>query len=110
MRSRISSAALFVNVTAQIACAGTPCASRCAIRNVITRVLPEPAPASTSSGPPPWLAASCCGGLSLLRSTADTEPATLRIWQPLVNRSHTGVSYASDVDRYTALVEALQAE
>ena len=47
------------------------------MRYVITRVLPEPAPASTSSGPPPWLAASRCGGLSLPRST--TERRTLRI-------------------------------
>ena len=29
-----------------------------------TRVLPEPAPASTSSGPSPWVTASRCGGFS----------------------------------------------
>src|SRR3954447_17141103 len=51
-RSRISPAALFVNVIARISFGFTPCvASRCATRCVRTRVLPEPAPAITSSGP-----------------------------------------------------------
>ena len=51
-RSRISAAALFVNVIARISGGFTPTArSRCAIRRVRTRVLPEPAPAITSSGP-----------------------------------------------------------
>ena len=51
-RSRISPAALFVKVMARISFgvdAHAP--SRCATRWVSTRVLPEPAPASTSSGP-----------------------------------------------------------
>ena len=51
-RSRISFAALFVNVIARISFGFTPHAPiRCAIRWVSTRVLPEPAPAITSSGP-----------------------------------------------------------
>ena len=51
-RSRISSAALFVNVMARIRIGFTPCSpTRWAMRCVSTRVLPEPAPATTSSGP-----------------------------------------------------------
>ena len=51
-RSRISAAALFVNVIARISVGFAPtAASRCAIRRVRTRVFPEPAPAITSSGP-----------------------------------------------------------
>ena len=51
-RSFISPAALFVNVIARISFGFTPrAASRCATRWVRTRVLPEPAPAITSSGP-----------------------------------------------------------
>src|SRR3954468_4288615 len=51
-RSFISPAALFVKVMAKISLGLTPCAARrCATRCVSTRVLPEPAPAITSSGP-----------------------------------------------------------
>ncbi len=51
-RSRISPAALFVNVIARISFGFTPTAViRCATRWVSTRVFPEPAPAITSSGP-----------------------------------------------------------
>src|SRR3954471_328124 len=51
-RSFISPAALFVKVMAKISLCLTPCAARrCATRCVSTRVLPEPAPAITSSGP-----------------------------------------------------------
>ena len=51
-RSRISFAALLVKVMAAI-CSGLKprCRTRWAIFCVMTRVLPEPAPASTSSGP-----------------------------------------------------------
>ena len=41
----------------------------CAMRNVSTRVLPEPAPASTSSGPSVVSTASRCAGLSESIST-----------------------------------------
>ncbi len=52
IRSFISPAALLVNVTAKIRSGGTPWRSiRLAIRVVSTRVFPDPAPASTSSGP-----------------------------------------------------------
>ena len=49
---QLVNAALFVNVSARIAQGGTPWFStRLAIRYVNTRVLPLPAPASTSNGP-----------------------------------------------------------
>ena len=61
-RSRISAAALFVNVMARISQGATPWFSmRLAMRYVSTRVLPEPAPASTSSGPSMVTTASRCG-------------------------------------------------
>ncbi len=66
-RLRISSAALFVNVTARIASAGTPLAMRCAIRNVMARVLPVPAPARISTGPSVVSAAARCSGFSSSR-------------------------------------------
>ena len=49
---RISRAALLVNVTERIRSGGVPLWISSAARNVITRVLPVPAPARTSSGPP----------------------------------------------------------
>ena len=65
MRSRISPAALLVKVIARMASGATPPSPiRRATRWVSTRVLPLPAPASTSSGPSPWRTASRCGGLS----------------------------------------------
>ncbi len=63
-RSRISCAALFVNVIARISLArAIPVCSRNAIRCVSTRVLPVPAPARMSSGPSPCVTASRWGGL-----------------------------------------------
>ena len=62
-RSRISAAALLVNVIARISQGCTPLsASICAMRYVSTRVLPEPAPASTSRGPSMHSTASRCAG------------------------------------------------
>ena len=63
-RSRISPAALLVKVTARIADGGTWLRGdqMCAMRCVMTRVLPLPAPARISSGP------SVC---SPLRAAAD---------------------------------------
>ena len=61
----ISSAALLVNVMARISNGLTPWSRmRWAMRWVRTRVLPEPAPATTSSGPSAWTTASDCTGLS----------------------------------------------
>ncbi len=58
-RSRISSAALLVKVMARMRMGLTPCSpTRWAMRWVRTLVLPEPAPATTSSGPSVWTTAS----------------------------------------------------
>jgi hypothetical protein len=57
-RSRISAAALLVKVMAAMRLASSPAWIRRAILCVITRVLPEPAPASTRQGPPRWFTAS----------------------------------------------------
>lgn len=76
IRSRISRAALLVNVIARICHAGTPVSSRCATRQVSARVLPEPAPASTSTGPcrvsTAW---RCCG----LRELQSIQHSSLRL-------------------------------
>src|SRR3954452_17658463 len=76
-RTRISAAALFVNVIARISFGFTPSALiRCATRYVSTRVLPEPAPAMTSSGPSVVSAASRCGGLRSARYCSGEATAT----------------------------------
>ena len=64
-RSLISAAALLVNVIARIE-PGWALRSEIsqAIRRVSTRVLPEPAPATTSSGAPACTTAARCGSLS----------------------------------------------
>jgi hypothetical protein len=72
-RSRISPAALFVKVTAAIDRGSAPERISRASRCVMTRVLPEPAPASTRRGPLSWRTAWRCSGLSLsIRGSADT--------------------------------------
>src|SRR6056297_994331 len=63
-RSRISAAALLVNVMARIFDGCTPSWMSCAMRWVSTRVLPEPAPAITRSGPDGCTTASSWSGLS----------------------------------------------
>ena len=68
-RSRISAAALLVNVMARTCQGRTPSSAiMCAMRTVSTRVLPEPAPASTSSGPRVHSTASRWAGLRPSRS------------------------------------------
>src|SRR3546814_510737 len=63
-RAFISSAALLVKVMARMENGLAPCSwISHAMRRVSTRVLPEPAPASTSSGPPRWVTAASCAGL-----------------------------------------------
>ena len=63
-RCFISSAALLVKVMARISNGPTPWSwIRWAMRWVSTRVLPDPAPATTSSGPSAWATASCWTGL-----------------------------------------------
>ena len=64
MRSFISRAALLVKVTARISDGrARPRLRIWAIRVVSTRVLPVPAPASTSTGPSSVSTASRCSGL-----------------------------------------------
>jgi len=64
-RSFISPAALLVKVMASTSPGLTPrAASRYAIRVVRTFVLPDPAPATTSSGPPSCTTACRCCGFS----------------------------------------------
>ena len=71
-RSRISAAALLVKVIARIEPGwALRSAISQAIRRVSTRVLPEPAPATTSSGAPACMTASRCGSLSPSSSCSD---------------------------------------
>ena len=77
IRVFISSAALLVKVMARISNGLTPCSRISqAMRRVSTRVLPEPAPASTSRGPPVWVTASSWAGFSPSSSTDPKGPAS----------------------------------
>ena len=69
-RSRISAAALLVKVTASTLYGRTPWARSAAIRRVMTLVLPDPGPASTSAGPPRCRTARCWLGVKLASSSA----------------------------------------
>src|SRR5262245_24050220 len=76
-RSFISPAALLVNVMARRPNGETRFdAIRYATRRVSTRVLPEPAPATTRIGPSGALAASRCTGLSPSRSCSSRSGST----------------------------------
>src|SRR5882672_3983541 len=89
MRSFISAAALLVKVTQRMARAGTPRSSRCTVRWAMTRVLPEPAPASTRTGPSVWSTASRWRGLRSERSTAaGDDTRALRLPERLGDRLH----------------------
>ena len=79
-RSRISAAALLVNVTARMRHGSTPRSPmRCATRCVSVRVLPDPAPARISSGPSPCSTACCCIGLrDERRSAIRHHPSVVR--------------------------------
>ena len=77
-RSFISEAALLVKVIDMTPPGCTPrSASNQAMRWVSTRVLPEPAPATISSGEPAWTTASRWRGLSPSSSAA---PRAVRGW------------------------------
>ena len=77
-RSRISPAALFVNVIARISFGLTPTAEiRWATLWVSTRVFPEPAPAITSSGPSVCRTASRWAGFRLARYCSGDATDTL---------------------------------
>ena len=66
-RVRISSAALFVNVTASTPSGRQARETMCAMRWAMTRVLPEPAPARISTAPSVCSTASRCSGFSAER-------------------------------------------
>ena len=67
-RARISAAALLVKVTARIPCGETPSAwISQAMRWISTRVLPLPAPASTSVGASGAVTAARCASFRGLR-------------------------------------------
>src|SRR5664280_1277157 len=72
-RSCISRAALLVKVTARMFPGATPLAIRCAMRNVMTRVLPVPAPARINTGPFNVSTAWRCWGLSEFRFNTRAE-------------------------------------
>ena len=76
-RSRISFAALLVNVTARILYGLTPDLTRLTIRVVKTFVFPLPAPASTSNAPSFSTTASLCSSLRPLSSSSNSPPDTL---------------------------------
>src|SRR6266508_1294637 len=77
-RAAISRAALFVNVIARIEKGLTPCSLiRYAIRCVRARVLPDPAPATISTGPSVCNTASACTGFRA--STRGERTATALI-------------------------------
>ena len=78
-RAFISAAALLVKVMARMEPGWTPRSpTRCAIRRVRTRVLPEPAPATTRTGAPACRTASRWGGLrSASRSTEETPAVVI---------------------------------
>src|SRR5580698_5378136 len=76
----ISRAALLVKVTAKISPGrARPVARMWAMRTVSTRVLPVPAPASTSTGPSSVSTASRCSGLSPVRYGAPAACARAAI-------------------------------
>ena len=74
-RSRISAAALLVKVMARISHgAARSCSRMLAMRYVSTRVLPEPAPASTRSGPWVVTTASRWGPFKVSMSMGTVRP------------------------------------
>src|SRR3954470_13477310 len=103
-RSRISWAALLVNVMARI----SPARARSvwtsqAIRCVSTRVLPEPAPARTSRGPSGCVTASRCGGFNpASRSSRAAASGTA----PRIRSGPEAMALCDDVREHCASVAA----
>ncbi len=82
-RSRISRAALLVKVTASNSPGNARRVARiCASRVVNTRVLPVPAPASTSTGPSTACTARACASFRTARygAVSGARDAAARIW------------------------------
>ena len=67
IRSFISPAAFFVKVSARIRSGSTPFSIKYAMREVSTRVLPEPAPATISMGPSIHVTALSCSSFKASR-------------------------------------------
>src|ERR1700709_1338235 len=113
-RWRISSAALLVKVIARIAVGGTPSWMRWAMRWVSTRVLPEPAPATTSSGPPRCTTASSWSGFKPCRSVrprlSDEESDWADMTVPLYGSGVTAIMNPLDVLEFDAMKAAILIE
>ena len=78
-RSRISAAALLVKVIARIEPGWAPRAEISqAMRRVSTRVLPDPAPATTSTGPGSWETAARWASFSPSRSVSERAARRVR--------------------------------
>src|SRR3954469_9469336 len=103
-RCFISAAALLVKVMARIENGEAPSSPMSqATRCVSTGVLPEPAPATTSIGPPGWVTASCCTGLSpARRSAVGTVGATA------IQPYREGVTPKRDLDDRQAVAKTLR--
>src|SRR6185312_13254970 len=111
-RSRISPAALFVKVIARISCGLMPCALiRCATRCVRTRVLPEPAPATTSIGPSVVSTASRWAGFRSARycsGDATAISAMLAVVKVFATRRYPGPAFDELGDVEVAPLDALE--
>ena len=104
-RDFISSAALLVKVMARISQGrASPVAIRWPTRRVSTRVLPDPAPATTSRGPPRWTTARRWGSF---RSSSRTAGAgTLSLQRGFAgHRRPPAVGDRATVDRRRALTD-----
>ena len=85
IRSTISPAALSVKVTSRIWSGGTaPVSMAYAARRLMTRVLPEPAPAMIASGPEVAVTASRCDGL---RSSSRRSAESAAVNDPTSRRA-----------------------
>ena len=102
-RSFISPAALLVKVMARMANGDTPRSPiKWAMRRVSTRVLPEPAPATTSNGPVGWVTASSWSGFSPGASVvggADSESGSEKAIERTLPVPDDGLPRADQVRR-----------
>src|SRR5687768_52156 len=107
-RCFISAAALLVKVTAKIRSGGTPCSSSSTASRVMrTRVFPEPAPASTSSGPFRWATASRCSAFRVRAQSRPVAPAVISA-RPKPVRSQIGPEDRGNPDRAVGGLVVLQ--
>src|SRR6266850_7200010 len=81
-RRVISIAARRLKVRSRMRCGFAPSRMRCATRCASVLVLPVPAPAMISSGPPPKHAAARCAGFSFLNLSATSTRATILYIHP----------------------------